>query len=239
MKVGKFFKRLFPCLSKQEEPPKPVYNKEQEIIIDHIVEDLVDDKRQFFQDELCTERQRKLEELRLEELRQQQERELERQQHEHELERQRLEEFEKILKDAEEKQRQQEEEYQRQLEELREYEEAQLLEEQRLLEEEKQKEEQIKMVVQTVFVKYKEHYHEFFSTRPQPIHSNFNEKMFKDLCLKFTFSNEEELEECLKEYNLMQKQNKTAYNQLSRKRRLKCDVFNFYLFIDCNHEHKI
>lgn len=240
MKVGKFFKKLFPCLSKQEEPPQPVYNKEQEVIIDHIVNDLVDDRRQYFQEELCKERQRKLEELRLEELKQQQELELEKQRLENEQKAK--EEFERILQEAEERARKEEEEEQRKLEELLAYEEAQRIEkerleqeQQRLLEEEKQKAEQMKTIVQAVFVRYKEHYHEFFSTRPQPIHSNFNEKMFKELCSKFTFSNEEELEQCLKEYNLMQKQNKTAYNQLSRKRRLKCDVFNFYLFIDCNH----
>lgn len=232
MKVGKFFKRLFPCLSKQEEQPKPVYSKEQEVIIGNIVDNLVDDRRQYFEDELSKERQKRLEELRLEELKQQQAQELERQRIE--SEERAKEEFERILREAEERQRQEEEE-QRRLEELRKYEEAQLLEEQRLLEEERKKEEHIKTVVQNMFVKYKEQYHEFFSTRPQPIHSNFNEKMFKELCSKFTFNNEEELEACLKDYNLMQKQNKAAYNQLSRKRRLKCDVFNFYLFIDCNH----
>jgi flagellar biosynthesis GTPase FlhF len=237
MKVGKFFKKLFPCLSKQEEQetPAPVY-KDQDALIDHIVENLVEDKRQFLQDELCKERQRKLEELRLEELKQQQEKELEQQRLE--SEKQAREEFEKILKEAEEKQKQQEEEEEERLqqEELRKQEEERLQQEElRKQEEERLDKERLQMIIQTVFVKYKEQYHEFFSTRPQPIHSNFNEKMFKELCSKFTFNSEEELETCLKDYNLMQKQNKTSYNQLSRKRKLKCDVFNFYLFIDCNH----
>ena len=94
-------------------------------------------------------------------------------------------------------------------------------------------------IVKNVFQQYKDKFHEFFSSRPQPIHSNFNEKMFKDLCHTFTFNTEDGLLVCLDGYNLMQKQNKEAYNQLSRKRKLKCDVFNFYLFIDCNHTKNI
>jgi hypothetical protein len=86
-------------------------------------------------------------------------------------------------------------------------------------------------VVDNMFRQYMDKFHEFFSSRSQPIHSNFNEKMFKDLCDTFTFNTEGELLECLDRYNLMQKQNKKAYNQLSRKRKLKCDVFKFYLFI--------
>ena len=86
-------------------------------------------------------------------------------------------------------------------------------------------------VVDNMFRQYMDKFHEFFSSRTQPIHSNFNEKMFKDLCDSFTFNTEGELLECLDRYNLMQKQNKKAYNQLSRKRKLKCDVFKFYLFI--------
>ena len=86
-------------------------------------------------------------------------------------------------------------------------------------------------VVDNMFRQYIDKFHEFFSSRTQPIHSNFNEKMFKDLCDSFTFNTEGELLECLDRYNLMQKQNKKAYNQLSRKRKLKCDVFKFYLFI--------
>ena len=86
-------------------------------------------------------------------------------------------------------------------------------------------------VVDNMFRQYMDKFHEFFSSRTQPIHSNFNEKMFKDLCDTFTFNTEGELLECLDRYNLMQKQNKKAYNQLSRKRKLKCDVFKFYLFI--------
>jgi len=234
MKVGKFFKKLFPCLSKQEEQetPAPVY-KDQDVLIDHIVENLVEDKRQFLQDELCKERQRKLEELRLEELKQQQEKELEQQRLE--SEKQAREEFEKILKEAEEKQ--QEELRQQEEQERLQQEEEERLAKERLQQEEQERlaKERLQMIIHTVFVKYKEQYHEFFSTRPQPIHSNFNEKMFKELCSTFTFNSDEELETCLKDYNLMQKQNKTSYNQLSRKRKLKCDVFNFYLFIDCNH----
>ena len=55
--------------------------------------------------------------------------------------------------------------------------------------------------------------------------------MFKKLCNKFTFNSKEELRNNLNEYNLIQKNNKCAYNHLSTKRKLKCDVFNFYLFI--------
>ena len=91
--------------------------------------------------------------------------------------------------------------------------------------------ERIIKIVDNIFRQYMDKFHEFFSSRSQPIHSNFNEKMFKDLCDTFTFNTEGELLECLDRYNLMQKQNKKAYNQLSRKRKLKCDVFKFYLFI--------
>jgi hypothetical protein len=97
--------------------------------------------------------------------------------------------------------------------------------------------ERVEGIVENSFEQYKEQYHEFYSTRPQPIHSNFNEKMFKELCNKFTFNTIETLLTHLDDYNLIQKRNKEAYNKLSRKRKLKCDVFNFYLFIDCNH-HK-
>lgn len=86
-------------------------------------------------------------------------------------------------------------------------------------------------IIENVFQEYKETYHEFYSLRPQPMHSNFNEKMFKDLCNKFIFNTPEELLICLNNYNLSQKQNKDAYEQLSIKRKLKCDLFNFYLFI--------
>lgn len=237
MKVGKFFKKLFPCLSRDGEdsspqtpPPSPLHqSEEQDKIIDTIVHDLVDEQRERFQEELNKERQRKLEELRLQE-----EQELERQRKE---EQDKLEEFDRILREAEERQKREEEEEQKRLEELRRYEEEQAREEQRLLEEEKVKEEHIKNVVNTVFNRYKETYHDFYSLRPQPIHANFNEHMFKELCHKFTFNSEEELEACLKDYNLMQKQNKEAYNQLSRKRKAKCDTFNFYVFIDCNHHN--
>lgn len=236
MKVGKFFKRLFPCLSKQEtqEPQSPLHqSEEQNQIIDNIVHDLVDN-REYFEEQLSKERQRKLEELRMEEIRMQQERELEEQRKE---EQEKLEEFERILKEAEERNKIEEEEEQQRLKELRKQEEEQAREAQRLLEEEKLREERVKNIIDTVFNKYKETYHEFYSLRPQPIHSNFNEHMFKELCRKFTFNSEEELEESLKDYNLMQKQNKHAYNQLSKKRKLKCNAFNFYLFIDCNHHN--
>jgi hypothetical protein len=244
MKVSNFFKKLFPCLNKSQEqkqesltPQLP--SNQQEQIIDTIVNDLLSDKKQFFEEELNNERQRKLEELRLEELRLQQERELEAQR----LENEKLvtEEFERILREAEEEALQKQQEEARMIAEeealQKQQEEARMIaeEESRMKEEAERQKENIKMVINNVFVKYKEDYHEFYSLRPQPIHSNFNEKMFKDLCIQFTFNNENELEECLKDYNLMQKQNKDAYNKLSRKRRLKCDVFKFYLFIDCNH----
>lgn len=86
-------------------------------------------------------------------------------------------------------------------------------------------------MIHCVFLHYSNEYEEFYSTRHTPIHSNFNEKMFKDLCETFTFNTVDELKECLHDYNLMRKQDVKAYRNLSKKRQLKCDLFKFYLFI--------
>lgn len=86
-------------------------------------------------------------------------------------------------------------------------------------------------MIHCVFLHYAEKYEEFYSTRPTPIHSNFNEKMFKDLCQNFIFNNIEQLETCLNDYNIMRSMDRKAYKNLSKKRQLKCDLFNFYLFI--------
>ena len=176
----------------------------------HIVPDTTPEVQQFFEEQLSKERQKRLEEIRQVEQQLENER-LENERVERETrEKEQLarEEFEKILREAEER-------AQREAEEV--------------IKQNKRK------MVHTIFTQYKEQYHEFYSTRLQPIHSNFNEKMFKNLCNKFEFTSEEELLAHLSDYNLMQKQNKKAYNQLSTKRKLKCDVFNFYLFIDCGH----
>jgi hypothetical protein len=139
---------------------------------------------------------------------------------------------ERTLKEAE--QRTLKEAEQRVAEELRKLEDVQITEEQNLLEQEKADNvngDNIKNITHVVFTTYKENYHEFYSTRQQPIRSNFNEKMFKDLCNKFAFSTEEELLTSLNDYNHMRKNNKKSYNELSTTRRVKCDVLNFYLFI--------
>ena len=206
-----------------------------------------DSQKQFFEEQLSKERQKRLEEIRQQQLeneRLENERlDTERLERENrEKEQLALEEFETILREAKERaQREDEERTQREAEE-REAEEREAEERAQKESEERaqrESEEVIKQnkktIVHTIFTQYKEQYHEFYSTRLQPIHSNFNEKMFKNLCNKFEFTSEEELLRHLSDYNLTQKQNKKAYNQLSTKRKLKCDVFNFYLFIDCGH----
>jgi hypothetical protein len=238
MKFKQFMYKLFPCMNKEES-----HNNEQS-------QQDIQRQKDFLEEHLAKERQKKLEELRNSDLEQQR------------LENERMarEEFENILKEAEQRAAEEElkraaeeelkraaeeelkrvekeaeeraaEEELKRHEELRKLEEAQIAEEQNLLEQEKLKENNIKNITHVVFETYKEKYHEFYSTRQQPIHSNFNEKMFKDLCNKFTFSTEEELLTCLNDYNNMRKNNKNSYNELSTKRKLKCDVFKFYLFI--------
>jgi hypothetical protein len=191
--------------------------------------DELQNQRKFLEAQLNQDRQQRLENERLEQQSLENER-LEQQR----LETERLarEKLEEIIREAKESAERiaAEEELKRQ-EELRQLEDAQLAEEQNLLEQERVKEENVKNIVQSVFEAYKEKYHEFYSTRHQPIHSNFNEKMFKDLSNKFIFSTKQELLTSLDEYNHTQKNNKDSYNELSTKRRLKCDVFNFYLFL--------
>jgi hypothetical protein len=87
------------------------------------------------------------------------------------------------------------------------------------------------MIIDDVFRFYKKHYHEFYSTHKTPIHSNFNEVMFKTLCNKFYFKSKNQLLEKLHDYNIKQKSNACKFNHLSKKRKLKCDMFNFYIFI--------
>jgi len=206
--------------------------------------DELQNQRKFLEEQLNQDRQQRLEQQRLEQQRLENER----------LENERLahEEFERIIKESEELRHQKEsaerlaaiellvakeqEESERALaEDLQNIEraaaEAEVKRQEELRQLERVKEENIKNIVQDVFESYKEKYHEFYSTRHQPIHSNFNEKMFKDLCNKFIFSTKQELLISLDEYNHMQKNNKDSYNELSTKRRLKCDVFNFYLFM--------
>ena len=221
MKFQAFLHKLFPCMKNTtSSPPHPSQPPLQH----------------HFEDQLNNERQKRLEESRLLDL---------------QLENDRLanEEFQRILHEAENR-KQQEREAAEQLQHQKESAErlasiiAKEQEElERALAEDLQKQQQeaerlrLEGIVDTIFRQYMEKFHEFFSSRPQPIHSNFNEKMFKDLCNTFNFNTEDELLSCLDKYNLLQKQDKEAYNQLSRKRKIKCDVFNFYLFIDCNH-HK-
>jgi len=110
--------------------------------------------------------------------------------------------------------------------------EEKLLEEQhqeKLLEE-KLLEEQ-KVIINTVFLQYKEQYKEFYSTHHSPIHSHFNKTDFVELCNTMNFNNEIELIDKLNDYNNKKRKDTKAYKNLSTKRRVKCDVFNFYLFI--------
>ena len=87
-------------------------------------------------------------------------------------------------------------------------------------------------IINNIFLKYKDEYHEFFSLKMNPVFSDFNEQMFKNLCNKFSFDIEENLLALLNEYNLEQKKNINVYNKLlSVKRKLKCEKYNFYLFI--------
>jgi hypothetical protein len=55
--------------------------------------------------------------------------------------------------------------------------------------------------------------------------------MFKNLCENLNFYNEIQLIEELNKYNNIQKNKVDGYLSMSIKRRLKCDTFNFYLFI--------
>jgi len=103
--------------------------------------------------------------------------------------------------------------------------------EQKELEEQKLLEERRKLIINTVFLKYKDQYKEFYSTHHSPIHSHFNKIDFLELSNTMNFNNEIELIDKLNDYNNKKRQDKKAYNNLSTKRRLKCDVFNFYLFI--------
>lgn len=233
MKPRHFFQKLFPCMYKQTEEP---------------TNDELQNQRKFLEEQLNQDRQQRLEQQRLENERLAHE-EFERIIKESEELRHQKESAERlaaiellVAKEQEESERALAEDLQnieraaaeaevKRQEELRQLEDAQRAEEQNLLEQERLKEENIKNIVQDVFEEYKEKYHEFYSTRHQPIHSNFNEKMFKDLCNKFIFSTKQELLISLDEYNHMQKNNKDSYNELSTKRRLKCDVFNFYLFM--------
>ena len=244
MKFKTFLHKLFPCMKEKEQ---------QQIVPD--TNTTPDSQKQFFEEQLSKERQKRLEEIRQQQLeneRLENERlDTERLERENrEKEQLALEEFETILREAKERaQREDEERTQREDEERTQREAEEREAEEREAEERAQKEseeraqresEEVikqnkKKIVHTIFTQYKEQYHEFYSTRLQPIHSNFNEKMFKNLCNKFEFTSEEELLRHLSDYNLTQKQNKKAYNQLSTKRKLKCDVFNFYLFIDCGH----
>ena len=226
MKFKTFLHKLFPCMKEKEQ---------QQIVPD--TNTTPDSQKQFFEEQLSKERQKRLEEIRQQQLeneRLENERlDTERLERENrEKEQLALEEFETILREAKEHaQREDEERTQREAEERaqKESEERAQRESEEVIKQNKKK------IVHTIFTQYKEQYHEFYSTRLQPIHSNFNEKMFKNLCNKFEFTSEEELLRHLSDYNLTQKQNKKAYNQLSTKRKLKCDVFNFYLFIDCGH----
>ena len=221
MKISKFFKKLFPCMSKEDTP-----NQEQHPTI-------VD--KEYLQDKLNTERQKNLEELRLVELQQEQARKAaEEQTRQAEEKTKQAEEARQAeeAKKAEEKARQAEEQVQKAVELGEEvidggpgtYPESDL---ESIEHEHFGKDE----MIHCVFLHYAEKYEEFYSTRPTPIHSNFNEKMFKDLCATFTFNTQEELEACLHDYNLMRQQDRQAYRHLSKKRQLKCDLFKFYLFI--------
>ncbi len=112
--------------------------------------------------------------------------------------------------------------------------EEKLLEEKLLEEELEQKllEEKHKLcIINTVFLQYKEQYKEFYSTHHSPIHSHFNKTDFVELCNTMNFNNEIELIDKLNDYNNKKRQDTKAYKNLSTKRRLKCDVFTFYLFI--------
>ncbi len=132
-----------------------------------------------------------------------------------------------------EKQKFEEKEQQKLLEqkELEQKELEQKLLEQKELEQQKLLEERRKLIINTVFLKYKDQYKEFYSTHHSPIHSHFNKQQFIELCNTFYFNNEIELLDKLNDYNNKKRQDNHAYKNLSTKRRLKCDAFNFYLFI--------
>jgi hypothetical protein len=104
-------------------------------------------------------------------------------------------------------------------------------EQQEQQEQEKLLEEQKVSIINIVFLQYKEQYKEFYSTHHSPIHSHFNKTDFVELCNTMNFTNEIELIDKLNDYNNKKRQDNKAYKNLSTKRRLKCDVFNFYLFI--------
>lgn len=211
-----FFKKLFPCINKTDEDSHVNVDKE------------------FLQDRLNNERQKKLEELRLEELK----REAERQELIKETPIQDVIVEETIV--VEETPIAQEvivEETQ--IEETPIVQEV-IVEETQIVEEPPVPNVELGVdhahdtrdeMIHCVFLHYSNEYEEFYSTRHTPIHSNFNEKMFKDLCETFTFNTVDELKECLHDYNLMRKQDVKAYRNLSKKRQLKCDLFKFYLFI--------
>jgi uncharacterized phage infection (PIP) family protein YhgE len=85
--------------------------------------------------------------------------------------------------------------------------------------------------IHNVFLHYKVQYKDFYSIHNSPINSHFNEKLFNNLCNIMKFEDEAQLLKELDKYNNTRREDKDAYRKLSNKKRLKCDMFNFYLFI--------
>jgi hypothetical protein len=162
-------------------------------------------------------------------LKQEEELQKERLEHEEELQKERLEQEEELQKERLE----QEEELQKErLEQGEELQKERLEQEEELQKERLEQEEELKkVIINNVFIRYKVEYKVFFSSHESPIHSNFNEEVFYILCKKFVFNDEDELVKELNKYNEIQKKNKEAYLHMSIKRRLKCDLVNFYLCI--------
>ena len=248
MNIKKFFSRLNCFKPQQEQPPQPPQQPQEPQEPQeqppqeqppqepqeqpHQETPQEPSQEQFLKDQLENQRQKRLEDMRLQEIKTRLEtEEQEKIRVEAETERLRLEaETERLRIEAEA------ERLRLDAEELREAEERKRKEEWDNLtkmqgEREKLELENVKNIIEQVFQEYKVKYHEFYSTRQTPIHANFNTEMFKSLCHTFKFNTKDGLLECLYNYNILQKQNAEKYNHLTTKRQLKCDVFNFYLFI--------